>query len=352
VSGIQSAGGGGDAALLDKLRASCERVRAQIAKVVVGQQETVDHMLIAILAGGHAILEGVPGLAKTLLVETLARSLSLTFARIQFTPDLMPSDITGTEIMDDDRTTHQRSFRFVPGPVFRNIVLADEVNRAPPKTQAALLEAMQERQVSAGGVRHGLPRPFFVFATQNPIEQEGTYPLPEAQLDRFLLKISIGYPSRETEREVYRLSGADAAEEPERVLDGEEILALQALVRRIPVSDVVLDYAVSVARATRPGGSDAHDAVKKWVEYGVGPRGGQALVTCARARAALMGRPAVEVDDIRALAAPVFRHRIVPTFVAEADGQTPDSIVSKLLEVVPLHAPDADHDRLRKVLRS
>jgi MoxR-like ATPase len=341
----------GDAALLEKVREACGRIRAEIAKFVVGQDETVELLLVAMLANGHAILEGVPGLAKTLLVESLARSLSLEFARIQFTPDLMPSDITGTEIMDDRGGVASRTFRFVQGPVFRNIVLADEVNRAPPKTQAALLEAMQERQVSAGGTRHVLPRPFFVFATQNPIEQEGTYPLPEAQLDRFLLKIVVSYPNRQQEREVYRLSSAEHAADAVRVLDPKEILDLQALVRRVPVNDVVLDYAVSIARATRPNEAEAPDLVRKWVQYGVGPRGGQALVNCARARAALHGRSEVSVEDVKALAAPVLRHRIVPTFAAEADGQTSDTIVAKVLDLIPVHAADPAHDRLRQVLR-
>ncbi len=265
-------------------------MREQIARVVVGQDEVIDQLLMGIFARGHCILEGVPGLAKTLMVSTLAQSLSLDFNRIQFTPDLMPSDITGTEMLYEDRASGARELRFVRGPIFAHVVLADEINRTPPKTQAALLEAMQERQVTAGGHRHALPDPFFVLATQNPIEQEGTYPLPEAQLDRFLFKVFVSYPTPDEERKIYRLPTGSQKSEVQPVLGVEEILELQALVRRVPVSDLCVDYALALVRATRGEADGGLDYVGRWIAWGAGPRAGQALILGAKARAALQGR--------------------------------------------------------------
>jgi MoxR-like ATPase len=292
--------------------------------------------MIAIFARGHCILEGVPGLAKTLMVSTLANCLELDFTRIQFTPDLMPSDITGTEVLQEDRATGARQLRYVRGPVFTNVLLADEINRTPPKTQAALLEAMQERQVSAGGQRHPLPDPFFVLATQNPIEQEGTYPLPEAQLDRFLFKVFVGYPTPEEERQIYRVTTGAQHVELAKVLSGGEIPQLQALVRSVPVSDHCLDYAMHLVRSTRPAEPERPAYVEKWVAWGAGPRAGQSLVLAAKARAALDGRTCVTIEDIQALAAPVLRHRLVTTYAAQAEGQTPDTVVAALLKDVPV----------------
>jgi len=343
---------GDDVAHLARLAATTREVRARIATVVVGQDEVVEELLIAILAGGHCMLEGVPGLAKTLLVHTLADCLSLSFARIQFTPDLMPSDITGTEVLHEDRQSGAREFRFARGPIFHNIVLADEINRTPPKTQAALLEGMQERHVSAAGQRHPLPRPFFVLATQNPIEQEGTYPLPEAQLDRFLLKVVLDYPERDVEREVYRRYAAAAPPPPRAVLSAEEILAAQELVRRIPLSDLVLEYALSLARATRGRGEGAPEALAKWVLVGAGPRGGLALLVAAKARAALAGRPSVELADVRAVLKPALRHRLVLSYAAEAEGQDADSILEALGATIPVHPVEEElGERAASVLR-
>ena len=341
-----------DLAGLAKLGDAHARIREQLARTIVGQDQVIELLLTCIFARGHCILEGVPGLAKTLLVSTLARSLSLEFARIQFTPDLMPSDITGTEVMQEDRSTGARQFKFVHGPIFTHALLADEINRTPPKTQAALLEGMQERQVSAGGHRYPLPDPFFVLATQNPIEQEGTYPLPEAQLDRFLIKVFVDYPSADEERRIYRFStGADPVE-PEKVLSGEEIIHLQAIVRGMPVSDFCLDYAMALVRATRRDSPEAPSFIREWVLWGAGPRAGQSLILTAKARAALDGRPEVDVEDIRALAAPVFRHRLVLNYNAEAEGQTADSIVEKILETVPTHRSEPSDGRIERVLKA
>jgi len=309
----------------------------------VGQNDVVDQLMMGIFSRGHCILEGVPGLAKTLMVSTLAECLALKFHRIQFTPDLMPSDITGTEVLQEDRSTGARELRYVHGPVFANIVLADEINRTPPKTQAALLEAMQERQVSAGEHTHRLPDPFFVLATQNPIEQEGTYPLPEAQLDRFLFKIFVGYPSRDEERRIYQLTTGIQQEDVIKVLDGAEIPKFQALVRRVPVSEHCVDYAMALVRATRAGAEHngqsidepAPSYVANWIAWGAGPRAGQGLIMAAKARSALNGRTCVAVEDIRAVAKPVLRHRIVLTYAAQADAQTPDTIIDKLLADIP-----------------
>ena len=335
-----------DLAGLAKLKQAHQSLREQIARIVVGQDEVLDQLMISIFARGHCMLEGVPGLAKTLMVSTLADCLSLAFNRIQFTPDLMPSDITGTEVLQEDRSTGARQLRYVHGPVFANVVLADEINRTPPKTQAALLEAMQERQVSAGGQRYPLPDPFFVLATQNPIEQEGTYPLPEAQLDRFLFKVYVGYPSRDEERQIYRLTTGMQTQQVSKVLSGEEIPALQALVRRVPVSDHCLDFAMALVRATRVGQDEVEGPgyVTKWIAWGAGPRAGQALILAAKARAALDGRTSVTIEDIRAMALPVLRHRLVTTYAAQAEGQTPDTIINRLLEDVPERAGAARAD--------
>jgi MoxR-like ATPase len=298
----------------------------------VGQREVVEQVLVCLLAGGHALLVGVPGLAKTLLVRTLAEALELDFRRVQFTPDLMPGDITGTEVIEEDRGTGRRSARFIRGPVFTQILLADEINRTPPKTQAALLEAMQEGRVTVGGEDLMLPRPFFVLATQNPIEQEGTYPLPEAQLDRFLLDIRLGYPTAEEEVEILRSTTGGDPEPIERVLDADRVQTLQRWTRDVPAAENVLHYAASLVRATRPADPAAPEDVRRWVRWGAGPRAGQALVLGAKARALLDGRFHVTPDDIRRVAAPVLRHRVLVNFQAEAEGVTPDAIVDRLLD--------------------
>jgi MoxR-like ATPase len=342
-----------DLAGLAKLKDAHHRLREQIARIVVGQDEVIDQLMICIFARGHCMLEGVPGLAKTLMVSTLADCLSLQFNRIQFTPDLMPSDITGTEVLQEDRTTGTRQLRYVHGPVFANVVLADEINRTPPKTQAALLEAMQERQVSAGGQRYPLPDPFFVLATQNPIEQEGTYPLPEAQLDRFLFKVFVGYPTPDEERRIYRLTTGGEAAAVTKVLSGAEIPELQALVRRVPVSDHCLDFAMHLVRATRGTDEGCPAYVSKWIAWGAGPRAGQALVIASKARAALEGRTSVTIEDIRAMAPPVMRHRLVTTYSAQAEGQTVDSIIKRLLDDIPERPGAARADgQLAQVFRS
>jgi len=338
---------------LARLRNARDEIRRQVGSVIVGQDQVVEQLLVCLFARGHCILEGVPGLAKTLLVRTLAQCLSLDFNRIQFTPDLMPSDITGTDVMYEDRGSGERLFKFLHGPLFAHVVLADEINRTPPKTQAALLEAMQERQVSAGGKRHALPDPFFVLATQNPIEQEGTYPLPEAQLDRFLLKVFVGYPSEEEERRIYRLTTADAAAVPTPVVSGEDLLHLQAIVRRVPISDLSVGYVARLVRLTRPAEPAAPQFIRDWVHWGVGPRGGQSLIMAARARAALDGRPEVGIEDIRAMAAAVLRHRIVLNYTAESQGQTTQTVIEKLIDTIPLHAaPPAELERVERVLKT
>ena len=341
---------------LARLRAARDKIKQEMAHAIVGQEEVVEQLLVCLFARGHCILEGVPGLAKTLMIRTLAKCLSLEFSRIQFTPDLMPSDITGTDVMYEDRSTGERSFKFLQGPLFANVLLADEINRTPPKTQAALLEAMQERQVSAGGKRYGLPDPFFVLATQNPIEQEGTYPLPEAQLDRFLMKIYVGYPDEEAERRIYRIpssGGSTNGREPEQVLGGEELLALQKIVHKVPVSEFIVSYVSALIRSTRAAEAKCPQFVKDWVLWGVGPRGGQALIAVAKARAALDGRPEVDVSDIKALAAPVLRHRIVLNYNAEAQGQTPETVIQKLIDNIPIHAEaPASHGRIESVLKA
>jgi len=311
-------------------------VQRELRKVIVGQDAVVAEILVAFLAGGHCLLRGVPGLAKTLLIKTIADAVHLKFSRIQFTPDLMPSDILGTEVIEEDRATGTRTIRFIPGPIFANIILADEINRTPPKTQSALLEAMQEYQVTIGGKRYPLERPLFVLATQNPIEQEGTYPLPEAQLDRFMLNVVIGYPTAEDERAILALT--TAGEEPfaSPVATGEDIERARLLVRDVAAAENVIDYAARLVRATRPvSEGEAPDFVRQWVRWGAGPRAGQALLLGAKARAVLHGRPAVSLEDIRAVAPPVLRHRVLVNFQAEADGIDAEAIVSRLLDAVP-----------------
>ena len=316
--------------LLSRLAA----LRSEVGKVIVGQHETVEHLLVGLLAGGHCLLEGVPGLAKTLMVRTLGDAMHLTFKRVQFTPDLMPSDIVGTEILEEDHGTGRRVFRFQKGPVFAHLLLADEINRSPPKTQAALLEAMQERSVTYGGETYPLPRPFFVLATQNPIEQEGTYPLPEAQLDRFLLHLRIGYPSAEEELQVLEATTGERQATAAPVLGAEEVLLAQSLVRQVHVSRALLRWAVELVRATRP--AESPDAkIRDIVDWGAGPRAGQALALAAKGRALLSGRLSVTLDDLRALAPSVLRHRLLVGFRGQAEGVTAESLVTHLLATLP-----------------
>jgi MoxR-like ATPase len=321
-----------DDALLDRLSEARGILETEIGRKVFGQRAIVEGLLIALLADGHALLVGVPGLAKTLLISTLAEALDLKFSRIQFTPDLMPSDITGTEVLEEDRATGKRAFRFVRGPVFANVVLADEINRTPPKTQAALLQAMQERSVSIAGETMHLDRPFFVLATQNPIEQEGTYPLPEAQLDRFMLELRIGYPTKAEEEQIAQhTTGADDPR-VQHVLGADELVSLQKLVRRVPAPPSLVSYAVRLARATRPDDADTPELMRRYVSWGAGPRASQNLVLGAKARAALAGRGVPNFDDVRAVAPSVLRHRVVPSFQAEADGRTSVDLIAELLE--------------------
>ena len=320
-----------DLALLDRVAEVSGALRTEVEKRIVGQREIVDGLLTALLANGHALLVGVPGLAKTLLVSTVAEALDLEFSRIQFTPDLMPTDITGTEVIEEDRSTGRRVFRFVKGPIFANIVLADEINRTPPKTQAALLQAMQERMVTAAGQTYPLDAPFFVLATQNPIEQEGTYPLPEAQLDRFMLELQIGYPSREEEEEIAMTTTGVARPEIRPVVDAGEMVELQRLVRRVPVSPSLVRLAVQLARATRPLGDEVPDVTRRYVAWGAGPRASQYLVLGAKARAASRGDAVPSFDDVRAVAPAVLAHRVVLNFEAEADGRTPRDVVAELV---------------------
>ncbi|MBW3598233.1 MAG: MoxR family ATPase [Planctomycetes bacterium] len=323
---------------LDALRRCHEaygRIRSELSKVIVGQEQAVEQVLTAMFAGGHALLEGVPGLAKTLLISSIARSLHLSFKRIQFTPDLMPSDVTGAEVIQEDPETHERAYKFLPGPLFANMILADEINRTPPKTQAAMLEAMQDRQVSAGGVMHTLPRPFFVLATQNPLEQEGTYPLPEAQLDRFLLYIRVDYPSGAEEWEIARRVTGGGLGEIEAIMSGEEIIEMQKLVARIPVSDQVLGYAWALVRASRPNTREAPEFVNKWLQWGAGPRGVLTLISCAKARAMLHGREHASAADVQAVAKPALRHRIAGNYAAQANGFDNEQLIEMLMQEVP-----------------
>jgi MoxR-like ATPase len=314
-----------DLELLERLATARRELTAQIAQRIVGQHEVVDNLVAALLAGGHALLIGVPGLAKTLLVRTVAEALDLTFSRVQFTPDLMPGDITGTEILDE--TSGRRAFTFARGPIFANIVLADEINRAPPKTQAALLQSMQEHTVTSSGTTHVLPAPFFVLATQNPIEQEGTYPLPEAQLDRFMFSLSVGYPSRAEEEQIVMGTTGDDVPAVKHILDAAQLVALQHLVRRLPAAPVVVSHAVSLARRTRPDDPEASAEVKRYVSWGAGPRASQYLVLGAKARAAMDGRPYPDLEDVNAVALPVLRHRIVLNFQGEADGVKVEELI-------------------------
>jgi MoxR-like ATPase len=321
----------GDIELLERLATARDALLAQVAQRIVGQRDVVDGILTAVFSGGHALLVGVPGLAKTLMVQSVAQALELKFSRIQFTPDLMPSDITGTEIIEEDQATGKRGFRFVRGPVFANIVLADEVNRTPPKTQAALLQAMQEHQVSATGQTHSLPAPFFVLATQNPIEQEGTYPLPEAQLDRFMFELRVGYPSREEEETIVETTTADHTTQIHPVLTADDVLSLQHLVRRIPATRALVGAAVRLARMTRPGEPGAPEFVREYVSWGAGPRASQYLVLGAKAQAALAGRPMPDYEDLKRVAPLVLTHRLVINFAAEAAGRTALDIVTELV---------------------
>jgi MoxR-like ATPase len=342
-----------DAAAVEKLESARRRILEQLSQVIVGQSEVIDELLISLFSRGHCLLEGVPGLAKTLIISTLSRSLNLSFNRIQFTPDLMPADITGTEIIEENRTTGGREFRFLEGPVFANVVLADEVNRTPPKTQAALLEAMQERQVSVGRVRHPLADPFFVLATQNPIEQEGTYPLPEAQQDRFMFKVFVRYPSFQEEFEIARRTTATQVDNIQAVLSAEEILDLQRIVREVPATDHVIRYALSLVRQTRVGEVGVPEFVGEQLSWGAGPRAVQFLVLGAKARALLQGRTHVTCGDIEALAKPVLRHRLVLSFTAESEGVTADDVVDRILQVTPSHEDELTNDaRFQKIFAS
>ncbi|HEY4232864.1 MAG TPA: AAA family ATPase [Lacipirellulaceae bacterium] len=329
-----------DIQAVERLSEAYRNITDEIGKRIVGQHDVIEQLLIALFARGHCLLVGVPGLAKTMMIRTLSDALSLEFNRIQFTPDLMPADITGTEVIQENRTTGGREFRFLPGPVFANIVLADEINRTPPKTQAALLEAMQEQQITVGGQRHMLPNPFFVLATQNPIEQEGTYPLPEAQLDRFLFMVLVDYPDENEELEIVKRTTSDVETKLTATLSADDVLKLSHIVRRVPVADHLARYAIQFARRTRVGREVVPEMVRKYVSWGAGPRASQFLILAAKTRAVLNGRYYVSGDDIRAVASPVLRHRIVTNFNAEADGIKPDDIVAHLAETIPVAAGD------------
>lgn len=320
-----------DLQLLEKLTDFQNRFFNEIGKSIIGQKDVLDHILIALLCKGHTLIVGVPGLAKTLMIKSMADLLDLTFSRIQFTPDLMPSDITGTEVLEEDQTSGKRSFRFFKGPIFGNIILADEINRTPPKTQAALLEAMQEHKVTIAGNTYDLEEPFFVLATQNPIEQEGTYPLPEAQLDRFMFNILIDYPSRKDEVSIVQTTTDVTDTSLNKVISREEILEYQGLVRRVPVAENVIEYAVDLVNATRPG-ENSKDFINEWIDWGAGPRASQYLILGAKAKAVLDSRPTAEIDDVKALALPVLRHRVLPNFNAEAEGMKVNDILKKLIE--------------------
>ena len=329
---------------VDQLHDAFGKLKEQIRKVIVGQDEVIEQLLIALFSQGHVLLEGVPGLAKTLMVSTLARTLSMNFSRIQFTPDLMPADITGTDILQENRTTGQREFRFIQGPLFHNVVLADEINRTPPKTQAALLEAMQERQVTVGQTIHKLSSPFFVLATQNPIEQEGTYSLPEAQKDRFMFKVFVKYPSFEEERQIARQTTSNVRAEIEPVLTGAQVLEIQNTVRQVPVSDHVINYTLAIVRQTRVGEPGTPQWINDWLGWGAGPRAVQNLLLGAKTRALLNGRTIVSTDDIQKLAAPVLRHRIVPNFTAESEGITSDKVIERLIQQTPARESELTSD--------
>jgi MoxR-like ATPase len=336
-----------------KLKDGFNEIKKQLSRIIVGQDQVIEELLIALFSRGHCILEGVPGLAKTLMISTLAKTLSLAFSRIQFTPDLMPSDITGTEVIEENRSTGHREFKFLEGPLFANVILADEINRTPPKTQAALLEAMQERQVTVGRVRHRLSDPFFVLATQNPIEQEGTYPLPEAQQDRFMFKVFVRYPSFKEEFEIARRTTALITEEVQPVLAGDQILELQRLVRRVPVTDHVIQYTLALVRQTRVSEPGTPKFIRDWLSWGAGPRAVQYLILGAKARALLHGRSHVQTEDIQALAYPVLRHRILTNFTAASEGITTDTVVERLLRDTPTSEGELTKDeRFRKIFAS
>ena len=329
-----------------------QRIRGELSKVIVGQDTVIEQLLLAIFAQGHCVLEGVPGLAKTLMVSTLAQSLQLQFSRIQFTPDLMPSDITGTEVIQEDKASGSRQFKFLKGPIFANIVLGDEINRTPPKTQAALLEAMQEKQITVGGECYPLPLPFFVLATQNPIEQEGTFTLPEAQQDRFMFKVFVDYPSYDEELQIGTQTTSQMDTKVDQVLDGEQILRLQRLVRRVPIADHVAHFALRLVRSTRVGEEGVPAFIDEWLSWGAGPRAFQYLLLGAKARAVLDGRVFVTTDDIRAVAHPVLRHRVITNYSAESNGITPDKVVDRLLEELPEMRPDDEIPRqLQRALK-
>ena len=339
--------------MIGKLLEARHRIEEQLSRVIVGQSQVVEELLICLFSQGHCLLEGVPGLAKTLMISTLAKSLDLSFSRIQFTPDLMPADITGTEVLQENRASGIRELQFLQGPLFANVVLADEINRTPPKTQSALLEAMQERQVSVGRVRHALVDPFFVLATQNPIEQEGTYPLPEAQQDRFMFKVFVQYPSFLEEFEIARRTTGTSPQEASAVLNAADIIALQKNVREVPVSDHLVRYALAIVRQTRSGQRGVPEFVSDQLAWGAGPRAVQFLIVGAKARALLQGRSHVSVEDIASLAAPVLRHRIVVNFAAESEGITPDRIVSQIIEQTPSKEDELSRDaRFQKICAS
>jgi len=336
-----------------RIREAFDDIKRQLSRVIVGQDQVIEQLLIALFSRGHCMLEGVPGLAKTLMISTLSKCLSLDFSRIQFTPDLMPSDITGTEVIEENRSTGAREFKFLPGPLFANVILADEINRTPPKTQAALLEAMQERQVTVGRVRHRLGDPFFVLATQNPIEQEGTYPLPEAQQDRFMFKVFVRYPNFKEEFEIARRTTALMQEELTPVLTGPQILDLQQLVRRVPVTDHVINYTLALVRQTRVGEPGIPDFVQEWLSWGAGPRAVQYLILGSKARALLHGRTHVQVEDVQALAFPVLRHRILTNFTAASEGVTTDTVVQRLIKTTPARENELTQDpRFQKIFAS
>lgn len=321
-----------DVELVQKLNKKITEVKSEIAKVIIGQDEIIDQLIIALMSKGHCLLVGVPGLAKTLLIKTLAEVMDLKFSRIQFTPDLMPSDITGTEVLEEDQLSKKRNFRFIAGPIFANMILADEINRTPPKTQAALLEAMQEHKVTASGVTHQLPEPFFVLATQNPIEQEGTYPLPEAQLDRFMFNLWLDYPSYEEEIKVVQTTTSGYNAQLNKVVTAQEILTFQDLIRRVPVADNVIQFAVKVSNMTRPVNGNSPQFIKQWITWGAGPRASQYLILAAKSRAVIQGRYTPNIDDVKAAMLPVLRHRIITNFSAEAEGISSVDVIKKLLE--------------------
>ncbi len=342
-----------DTAAIERLCSAKQKIMDQLAQVIVGQTHVIEELLISLFSRSHCLLEGVPGLAKTLMISTLSRTLNLTFSRIQFTPDLMPADITGTDVIEENRSTGTRDFRFLEGPLFSNVILADEINRTPPKTQAALLEAMQERQATVGRVRHTLPDPFFVLATQNPIEQEGTYPLPEAQQDRFMFKVFVKYPNFTEEFEVARRTTTTLVDSVEPVLAAEEILELQRIVREVPVSDHIIRYALSLVRQTRVREAGIPDFVEEQVGWGAGPRAVQFLILGAKARALLQGRTHVTCEDIQALAKPVLRHRLVLSFTAESEGVSADSLIEKILSITPTKEDELTSDaRFQKIFAS